>query len=72
MLVELYDGAEHRPEQARAAVRARRPVLAGKHQELAIRAARMRDQAFAIARPEIIDEVKSRLLTAREQVEGEK
>jgi hypothetical protein len=70
MLVELYDRAEHRREQARAAVRARRPVLAGKHQELASRAARMRDQAFAIARPEIIDEVKRRLLTAREQLEG--
>ena len=70
MLVELYERAEHRREQARAAVQASRPVLAGKHQELAIRAARMRDQAFAIARPEIIDEVKRRLLTAREQLEG--
>ena len=70
MLVELYERAEHRREQARAAVQACRPVLAGKHQELAIRAARMRDQAFAMARPEIIDEVKRRLLTAREQLEG--
>jgi hypothetical protein len=72
MLAELYQRAEHRREQARAAVHANRPVLAGKHQELAIRAARMRDQAFAIARPEIIDEVKRRLLTTREQVEGGK
>jgi hypothetical protein len=70
MLVELYERAEQRREQARAAVWARRPVLAGKHQELAIRAARMRDQAFAMARPEIIDEVKRRPLTAREQLEG--
>jgi hypothetical protein len=31
----------------------------------------MREQAFAIARPEIIDEVKRRLLIARKQVEGE-
>jgi len=31
----------------------------------------MRDEAFAIDRPEIIDEVKRRLLTARELVEGE-
>ena len=70
MLVGLYERAEHRREQARAAVQAARPILAGTHQELALRAARMRDQAFAIARPEIIDEVKRRLLTAREQLEG--
>jgi hypothetical protein len=70
MLVELYQRAEQRREQARAAVRASRPVLAGKQHELAIRAAKMRDRAIAIARPEIIDEVKRRLLTAREQLEG--
>ncbi len=31
----------------------------------------MRDQGLAIARPEIIDDVKARLLAAREQLEGE-
>jgi hypothetical protein len=70
MLVELHERAERRRAQAHAAVQARRMVLAGKQQELAVRAARMRDHAFALAKPEIIDEVKRRLLTVREQVGG--
>jgi hypothetical protein len=70
MLVELYERAEQRREQAQAAVQTGRRVLAGKKRELAIRASRMRDKAFAMAKPEIVDEVKRRLLTAREQVEG--
>jgi hypothetical protein len=70
MLVELYARAEQRREQAQAAVQTGRRVLAGKQRELAIRASRMRDRAFAMAKPEIVDEVKRRLLTAREQVEG--
>ena len=69
-LVELHDRVERRRTQAQAAVQTRRMGLAGKQQELAVRAARMRDRAFAIAKPEIIDEVKRRLLTAREQVGG--
>jgi hypothetical protein len=44
--------------------------LASKQQELAIRAARMREKAFAIAKPAMIEEVKRRLLTEREEVEG--
>jgi hypothetical protein len=46
-------------------------VLASKQGELAIRAANMRDKTFAAARPEVIDEVKARLLAAREQLEGD-
>jgi hypothetical protein len=70
MLVELYERAEQRRKQAQAAVQAGRLVLASKQQELAIRAARMREKAFAIAKPAMIEEVKRRLLTAREEVEG--
>jgi len=69
MLVELYEQAEQRRKQAQAAVQAGRRVLASKQQELAIRAARMREKAFAIAKPAMIEEVKRRLLTAREEVE---
>ena len=69
MLVELYARAEQRREQAQAAVQAGLRILAGKQQELAIRAARMRDQAFAIAKPEMIDQVKELLLTARGRLE---
>jgi hypothetical protein len=70
MLVELYQRAEQRREQAQAAVRAGRRVLVGKQRELANRAANMRDKAFAVAKPEVIDDVKARLLVAREQLEG--
>jgi len=70
MLVELLARAEQRREQAQAAVQAGRRVLAGKQQELAIRASRMRDKAFAMAKPEMIDDVKRRLQAAREQVDG--
>ena len=70
MLVELYQRAERRRDQAQAAIRAGRRVLAGKQRELATRAATMRDKAFALAKPEVIDDVKARLLVAREQLEG--
>jgi hypothetical protein len=70
MLVELYERAEQRRKQAQAAVQAGRGVLASKQQELAFRAAKMREKAFAIAKPAMIEEVKRRLLTAREEVEG--
>jgi hypothetical protein len=70
MLLELYQRAERRRADAELAVKAGRRVLAGKQRELAIRAARMRDEAFAAAKSEIIDEVKARLLAARDQLEG--
>jgi hypothetical protein len=71
MLAELYQRAERRRADADAAVQAGRRVLAGKQRELAIRAANMRDKAFAVAKPEIVDEVKARLLAAREQLEAD-
>ena len=37
-------------------------MLAGKQRELANRAAHTRDKAFTAAKPEVIDEVKARLL----------
>jgi len=70
MLVELYQRAERRRADAQAAMRAGRRVLAGKQGNLASRAAGMRDKAFAVAKPEVIDDVKARLLAAREQLNG--
>jgi hypothetical protein len=71
MLVELYQRAERRRVDADAAIQAGRRVLAGKQRELAIRAANIRDKAFAAAKPEVIDDVKARLLATRERLEGE-
>jgi hypothetical protein len=71
MLLELNQRVERRRADAEAAVKAGRRVLAGKQRELAIRAANIREKAFATAKPEVIDEVKARLLAAREQLEGD-
>jgi hypothetical protein len=71
MLRELHQRAERRRADAEAAVQAGRRVLAGKQRELAVRAANMRDKAFATAKPEVIDEVKAHLIAARERLEGD-
>ncbi len=71
MLVELYQRAERRRADAQAAVRAGRRILAGKQRELATRAVNMRDKAFALAKPQVIDDVKARLGAARDRLEGE-
>jgi hypothetical protein len=70
MLVELYQRAERRRSDTQAAVRGGRRILAAKQRELAGRAADMRDKAFLLAKPEVVDDVKARLLAAREQLIG--
>ena len=70
MLVELFQRAERRWTEAQAAVQVGRRALAAKQPELAIRAANMRDKAFALATAEVIEDVKVRLRAARGKLEG--